>query len=441
MAELTTRADQPRVDPEVEPRPAEFAVRRYPLWISGLSLFLLAVVFDPLAKEAFRIPKELVFRAVGMASLIVLAFRWRGQKIAPRMLSRPVYLSLAVLLWTAVTTMTSSNRMLSLDSLATVTCAVLFFNAVRVSIQDQPSFHWLDIILPGTLINALLAMAQEFRIWQPFDFPKNFQPHALTTALMGNPNDVGMFLLIPAIAFAVAAGCCSLGTRRVVYILSALILAGGLIACGTRIALIAYVLALLATAPQWGRRRVILLVPLVVIFVIVSAITLRRQERGIALVIEAARTRQYDVLLTQRLPAFLTAIEMTKDHPMTGAGPGTYKFHYLQYRIGLVREYQERMTRGWALNFREAHNDHLQILAETGLPGYGLFAMAIVLILFGRRRETSPSASTFALFADRFRLPFCIALLLLMLAQFPLQIAAARAIILYACVLCTWRDP
>lgn len=437
MAALTRRVEQKIVEAQGHQRPGGFAARHFPLWIFAVSLFGLAVVFDPQAKEAFRIPKELLFRAVGIASFIVVVFRWRGQTVSPRRLSRPMYLSLAMVLWTAVTTLTSSNQLLSFDSLTTVTCAVLFYNAVRLSIQDQPSAFWLDIILPGALINALLVMAQEFKIWQPFDFPPD-QPHALTTGLMGNPNDAGMFLLIPALVFAVAAASCR-GNRRIIYILSAVILAGGLIACGTRIALIAYVLGLLATAAQWGRTRVILLVPLLVIFVIISAITLRRQERGITALIQAAKNRQYDVLLTQRLPAFLTAMEMAKDHPVTGAGPGTYKWHYLRYRIELAQEYPERLTRGWALNFREAHNDHLQILAEAGLPGYGLFAFAIGLILLGPRRDADPSASLCALFADRFRLPFCVALLVLMLAQFPLQIAAARAVILYVCALVTWR--
>jgi len=89
------------------------------------------------------------------------------------------------------------------------------------------------------------------------------------------------------------------------------------------------------------------------------------------------------------------------------------------------------------VNFGEVHNDHLQILAETGLPGYGLL-LASVLTILGlenvfrtqtRKNRNEPELLKHAL-GRNLRLPIVVVFMLLALAQFPLQIAAPRFVFL-----------
>ena len=72
--------------------------------------------------------------------------------------------------------------------------------------------------------------------------------------------------------------------------------------------------------------------------------------------------------MIQRLLPFLTAADMTRDHPLLGVGPGCFKYHYMAYRVAQRDRHPGAWTEGYPMNWGEAHNDHLQVAAETGLP-------------------------------------------------------------------------
>ena len=67
-----------------------------------------------------------------------------------------------------------------------------------------------------------------------------------------------------------------------------------------------------------------------------------------------------------------TTLKIMKDHPLLGVGFGAYQFAYPRYdqSSGLLR-------------VEQAHNDYLQLLADTGLLG-GLVMLAFVILLFAR---------------------------------------------------------
>ena len=57
-------------------------------------------------------------------------------------------------------------------------------------------------------------------------------------------------------------------------------------------------------------------------------------------------------------------VRMIRDFPLLGVGLGAWPEHFLHYKSG-----------PWAPRFfREAHNDYLEVLAETGMIGFGLLA-------------------------------------------------------------------
>jgi O-antigen ligase len=91
------------------------------------------------------------------------------------------------------------------------------------------------------------------------------------------------------------------------------------------------------------------------------------------------------------------------------------------------------------MNWGEVHNDHLQVAAETGLPGYALFLGAIA-ICAGKRRTIASTAES--AFARAMRWPLATLIFVLCLAQFPLELAAPRLMLLTIGALClTWdRD-
>ncbi len=75
----------------------------------------------------------------------------------------------------------------------------------------------------------------------------------------------------------------------------------------------------------------------------------------------------------ERINRWVCAMEMFKDKPITGFGPGTYQFEYGKYQTSEFRTYisTNHGDRG------NAHSEFLTYLSETGLPGF-LMYVAIV---------------------------------------------------------------
>lgn len=71
----------------------------------------------------------------------------------------------------------------------------------------------------------------------------------------------------------------------------------------------------------------------------------------------------------ERYENWRTALEAGEDHPLTGAGPGT--FEYLWARNG-----------DGSIFVRDAHSFYLESFAELGVPGF-LLALAVVLVPIG----------------------------------------------------------
>jgi O-antigen ligase len=148
--------------------------------------------------------------------------------------------------------------------------------------------------------------------------------------------------------------------------------------------------------------------------------------------IPAARNREYPVLFSERLVPFLCAVEMVRAEPVTGVGPGCFKYQFMMTRLALDQRYPPQWTRGWPMNFGETHNDHLQVAAETGLPGYALFVAAILLLAIPSRRsrEADQAITEKQAVARAVRLPLAATFFVIAVAQFPLQIAAPRLMFL-----------
>jgi O-antigen ligase len=79
-----------------------------------------------------------------------------------------------------------------------------------------------------------------------------------------------------------------------------------------------------------------------------------------------------------------------------------------------------------ATSFGEAHNDHLEIAAETGVVGYLLYLAALSMAAAPSLQK--PSTNPRAQFARLAALPVVTVLFISSLAHFPLQLAASTTI-------------
>jgi len=389
--------------------------------------------------DPFRLPKELAFRAEAVVLLALALFYLTGRHRTWTVRLRPGFIvAAAIVCWTLVTAAASTNRQLSVDSLITVVAAAVIFVATCLAAQTT-SLVAVDVLMVACCANAVLGLLQAMKIWNPFP--------AMTytnVALLGNPNDVGTFLVTPAVVALVLAVVTSSVKRRMIYAGIAVLLVAGLLASGTRTAVIAFVAAVLIFALGQGRHAALAVAAVLAIVFLGLSRPSTTIGRGARDLVEAARSRDYERLFSERLLPFLAALDMTRDHPLLGTGPGCFKYQYMTYRVALRDRYPKEWTRGWPMNWGEVHNDHLQVAAETGLPGYALFLAAIGVAagIVGRARRRTDAATPEAAFARALRWPLATVVFVVCLAQFPLELAAPRLMLLTLGALCiTWdRD-
>ena len=387
--------------------------------------------------DPFRLPKELAFRAEAILLLAVAVFWMTSRKRTWRIGRGPELVATAAIVgWALLTTATSTNRLLSADSLITVAAAAVIFVATHVAAQAL-SLVAVDVLMVGACANAALVILQETKLWTPLAV--TIQGHYASVGLLGNANDVGTFLVAPEIAAVVVAVTVP-GVRRWVYALIALLLGGGVIASGTRTALAALVAALIVFALLQSRRAAIVAVAALAILALPLLSRSTAIGSGVREFIAAAKTRDYQRLLSERLVPFLAATDMARDHPLVGVGPGCFRYHFMAYRVALATHYPAAWTQGWPQNFGEVHNDHLQVASEMGLPGYVLFLGAIGAAAGIWRRRRAVAVAPEAAFARALRWPLAAAAIVVCLAQFPLELAAPRLMFLSLAALCIAWD-
>ena len=86
-----------------------------------------------------------------------------------------------------------------------------------------------------------------------------------------------------------------------------------------------------------------------------------------------------DSSLNARLLMGMNTLKMIKDKPLFGSGIGTFKMNYLNYQADFIKD--NAHFEKYHLNAKEAHNEYLQIGAELGLIGLGIF-LSIFFIFF-----------------------------------------------------------
>ena len=384
--------------------------------------------------DVFNLPKEIAFRAEAILLLAAAVFWATARRRAENLRAlQPAAILVAIILaWTAITTLTSTNRALSADTLITVVAAAVIFMATILAAQTT-SIVAVDLVMIGACANSIMVILQELKIWTPFVHEAEATTQYKSVGLLGNTNFVGSYLAGPALAAIVLAVVAS-GKRRWVYAAVAALVGTGLVLSETRTALVAVVVALAVFALRSRRGALVALAAAV----IVAALMLSpRTDLGAHMreLTDAVSKRDYETLFSERLLPALAAVDMIRDHPLTGVGPGCFRFNFMRYRLRVGEHYPAAWTRGYPGYWSTVHNDHLEVAAETGLPGYALFLIAIFMGVRMSGAPRPPGGLEWA-FARAMRWPLAALILLLCLAQFPLELAAPRLALLTLGALC-----
>lgn len=390
--------------------------------------------------DALRLPKDTVF--VALAILIAagwaISFVFRRDGMAPLNLRTVPAIAGAAVLWTSMACFLSSNRAVSFASLTWIASAAVFACAVDWLGRDRSPVVMAWLLVPA-IINAAVFLLQRFHIWNPIRFEESVPEHFRYTALIGNPDDVGSFFVVPAI---VAAALFLTDVRlRILWGVAALLLLAG-IATGTLTPMAACAAGLLVLGFMRSWRTGLIFGALTAVGAIAVVLGFAPLRSRLTEVVTAIRSHDYATAFSGRVTPFLAAASMFADHPIVGVGPGAFRWEYYPYKLAVEARHPE-LARAYShlFNFAEVHNDHLQIAAEGGIVGYAIFAIALCVVVAVSLRHRREGMDQRENLARILALPLVVSIAVLALAHFPLHLTAVTIGILYAAALCiSWSE-
>lgn len=359
-----------------------------------------ALVFDTASDSAFDAPKRLV-TLFGCAAAALAAFgfsswtnplggagsRWKGPRLA-------LLLAGGALALACLAAAVSPRRLVSFDALRVLllTLLLLPLGASRVAARKG---RWLvAAFLGGACVNGVVSILQARGLYQPFPIVARGEREA-TGAFAGN---VGYLALSLALAAVVALGIALAARRPAVRAACGMILllcATALLANRNLTSFSALLVGSTVLLFGWfGRRAAVPL--LAAVLLLAAGVGLYRPMRERAAgAVGSIRAGNWDQLLSYRTAPWAAAVQMARDRPLTGYGPGTFQAEYVAHRLEAEIASKRRLANPLVTStYSEAHCDYLQPFAEAGIPAGLLVLASAALLLAGiGRRVRSASGS------------------------------------------------
>jgi len=401
-------------------------------WIVALTTVLLVpLIVTASTYNSYRLPKEMFVRGAGIAIAALALIRWLLFGWSPRWRPDHKWFFVALVVgWSIVTALTASNRVLALESIAWIGgCAILFL-ALDAGLPGR----WWSLIytvLCAAAFNALYCMLSVLG-WAGERGLYEGRAHGF----LGNPDDQGSYLSFAAVG-AVAL-CLATPRRRALHMALAALIVAALFATQTIGAVAAFFASMFVLTMIAAGRRAI---PVGVILVVVGGlvvVTYQPLQSRIKRWLVASRSGHIDDILSNRGAGILAGWEMFKEHPVVGVGPANYRYEFYDYKLRVEEQHRTLMLASTrAGQFGDAHNDHVQTLAQTGLPGYALLiAASIIVAARSFRRGEAGVEGRFARLAS---LPLVTAFLVSAMPQFPMELAGPMTALIAVLVPCVMQ--
>ena len=419
------------------------------------AVLLVPLIAVPNGLDPFRVPKELMLRAFGMLLLVYWAWRAFDRESETEKLPRRHLLVLAAICgWSVFAALFASHKIHAAFALLWIFSGVLLFLTAFHAVQRRSLMAVAAVALVPPLINAALAIAEMSTGWYPFLVDHN---PGRAIGLQGNANDLGA-LLAPSVIFALAIAA-AVRRLRWAALACVVVLALGIVASQTLTSTIAVIGGIAAMIiVHFGRRGVIAAIGVAILIGIFAYVYSPLRAR-IANVGTRLQSGQLEEAMSNRLTPWLVAWRMSAANPVMGVGPGGFAWDYFPYKIETEQRYfrflgLDRVRPGFSryastINYGEAHNEFLEVLAEAGWPALAILVAALLVIATSSRaksRDPLPSAregdaSTSlgmtrvaderAAVARYLSVPFAVTAALSFAGGFPMQIAGSYVLLIF----------
>lgn len=340
--------------------------------------------------DAFALPKLTFAVPLALFSVALLAIGLaRGPWLGPSALLRePVVqavLPLAALASLGLLTSEHSSQVQA--SLPLIWIGAVCLIGWTLGLEASRLQRLLGLVVwPGAVL-AVVAILQFHDLYQPFEFLSGGKTARLrVTSLAGAVSDLAGYLVLPCLLLQFQLYRDRGGRRTIAALLLAL--SGyALVLTQTLTALAALaagsLLMWLSILPRrWIGRG---LVGLAAGGLIALAAVEPLRDRVVA---KLARGVSGDLnfVLSGRLDAWRVASHLLVEHPWTGVGLGAYRAEFAETKLALLDEGVKFYPGHTFPTFTYAHNELLQVGAETGWPGLLALGWALAALLRGLRR-------------------------------------------------------
>jgi O-antigen ligase/tetratricopeptide (TPR) repeat protein len=366
-------------------------------WTNAIEISVIALVilvpiaFYPWCITVFLPAKEMIAEV-----LIVLGLMFWGLKIinkeelkfTPTPLNFPIlsFISICVLslIW-------SNSFFISLKELPLFLAGPLLYFVITNSINDERQINRiLDILL---LVGGLFGIYGIFQ-YNGIDFSfwaRNIGRQQVF-GLFGNVNYFAEYLIVP-LPIAVSLFFASRNKFKKILLLIAILAMGtSLIVTFTRGSYLSFGVSLIfmffVFLISRGKNFIknnkkIFIIALVAIIIITFLFVIPNPLNESDTVISKIKSRisitqiSQDFSFKRRIATWKFTGMMIKDHPLIGSGIGTFKYNTLRYQAEFFAQGENRSLypHGFA---DKAHNEYLQLWAEIGIVGLGIFIWLII---------------------------------------------------------------
>ena len=360
------------------------------------ALLATALFVDTHAEAPFDAPKRFFcLLGIGIAAIVQFGFadswspigsckEWSGTQ------RTTLALFLLGLIGLAVAAAASPKSGVSLDAYRSVLLFALLLPLGASAAVDAGRSYWVTgAFLGASTINAILAIAQVFGSAQLYTVER-YAGRTAGIALVGNEGLLALNLSCAiATALAIMLNSRTAHVRGLAAAMMALF-AVGLILTHNTTAFVtgaAGMFAVLITSES--SRRWVSLMPIVGLFgvaLLLAGVTSGR----LGGTLKSLQSRDWDALLTFRLGAWSSAVEMIRERPLLGFGPGTFGAEFMSHRLDAeIRFHRRFLVPNLNSSFAQAHSDYLQGIAEAGIPAASALLASAIVLLSGVARVAS----------------------------------------------------
>lgn len=329
--------------------------------VSILAL-VLPVWFLPVSFEAFLLPKTVLLGTGALGLLALYAVFHMGRRWGARSLAWAGFFCVLTLSYAA-----SPWRAAGFEAYSLIAGFALAGLAVSLVLRRG------DLEMPAQAASLAAAAASAWALWQG--------PGAPST--IGNPDFLASYLA--GCGPLLAALCArSKSWRAWAWAAAGALCFAALLSSGSRGAWLAAALVwppffVLAWRGASGSgRRVLNTLAVLCALLVIGNLAVKSRSASFVRDRAAAALRTDTRAFSGRKLMWKAALEMVRDRPLLGQGPGGYHFKYLEFQARELAKPWGAPLAGYWTYTHSAHNAYLQLAADAGLPG-----LAALLIVIG----------------------------------------------------------